>query len=194
MNTMTKILLPAALLVFLTAGCYTQLYRPEGAAMSQAGPYDQIYNRYDSTAIDTTLTQPETTDVYPEDNYGWSYWGRPRTRWGFDFYNFSPDYYWGYYGYYDYYSVPWWSRYYDPWYHWGWVPPSGPSEPPSRRDYGRRGNPGGGGSYSNPPPQQGGGSYAQPQPNPPAQRGDTQKEQPKKDDNNSNQRGGRRGR
>lgn len=192
MHTMTKTILITTLLVMLTAGCYTKMYRPEGERMGQAGPYDQIYNRYDSTAIDTTLTRPEITDVYPQEDYGWYSWGRPRTRWGFDFYNYSPGYYWTYYGYYDYYSVPWWNRYYDPWYGWGWAPPSGPSEPPSQRDYGRRGRSGeGGGPYAT-PPGQGGGSYAQPQQNPPQKREDTRKEQKKEED--SNKRGGRRGR
>ena len=192
---MTRMTLIVALLALFTAGCYTKLYRPGDAPMGQTGPYDRLYNRYDSTAIDTTLTQPEYEDTYTED-YGWSYWGRHRyPRWGFDFWNFSPDYYWSYYGYYDYYSVPWWQRYYDPWYYWGWTPPSGTSEPPAQREYGRRGRPTeGSGPYAAPPPG-GGGSYAQPQPQTPAQKPDDSRKQqqpPKPED--TNKREGRRGR
>jgi len=199
MHTMTKTVILAALLAFLTAGCYTKLYRPEGAPMGARGPYDQIYSRYDSTAIDTTLTKPEVSDVYPEDDYGWSYWGRSRyPRWGFDFWNFSPSYYWTYYGYYDYYAVPWWSRYYDPWYNGGWAPPAAPGEPPSQRNYGRRERPSGsGGSYA---PPAGGGGNSQPQsapPPPPQQQkpsGESQKQQSPPPQTDQNQRGGRRGR
>ena len=97
-----------ALFALLSSGCYTKFYRP-GMELSGRGPYDTLYNRYDSTAIDTTLTPPVITDEYPRRGYDsydsydrWSSWGRPRTRWGFDFYNYDPGYYRSYYGYYDY--------------------------------------------------------------------------------------------
>lgn len=165
------LLLTATLgLLILSTGCYTKLYRP---GMEDQGPFsaNTLYNRFDSTAIDTTLTKPETVDVYPGygyyDSYGWSQWGRPRgyTRWGFDFDRFSPDYYRSYYGYYDYYGRPWWHD----WNHnhnwWGGGGGSGGvSEPPSQRP-GRRSSEvnappvvGGGGGYSAPP------AYVQPSP------------------------------
>ena len=197
MKYMTKTILLAAMLSLLTAGCYTKFYRPD---MEQAGrgPYDSLYNRYDSTAIDTTLTKPEITDTYPNnDDYGWSTWGRPRgyTRWGFDFNNFTPDYYWTYYGYYDYYSRPWWDRYNDPWWYWGWNGNGTPAEPPSQRDYGRRGHPQDGGGYQAPPPSSGsGGSYVNPAPaNPPADRKDNSGSKDQKQ-GDTNKREGRRGR
>jgi hypothetical protein len=189
---MKTILFSAVLLSLLTAGCYTKFYRPD---MEQAGrgPYDTLYDRYDSTAIDTTLTKPEATETYPEDNYGWSYWGRPRgyTRWGFDFNNFSPDYYWTYYGYYDYYSRPWWDRYYDPWWYWGGGGSIAPSEPPSQRDYGRRGQPGGDNSVTPPPAPSGGETYTTPAPAPSNDRKNDQGGQKQGD---TNKREGRRGR
>jgi len=162
------LLLAAALgLVITSTGCYTKLYRP---GMEDAGPFSSqsLYNRYDSTAIDTTLTKPEVADSYPDygnyDYYGWSQWGRPRgyTRWGFDFDRFSPNYYWSYYGYYDYYSRPWWHDWNNrnPWWY-GPGTPGAPGEPPSQRP-GRRSsevNPQapniGGGGYSG-----GGATYA----------------------------------
>ncbi len=202
MNTMTKTILLAAVLALLTAGCYTKLYRPEGMAMDQRGPYDQIYNRYDSTAIDTTLTPPEYS--YPEDDYGWYYWGQSRyPRWGFDFWNYSPGYYWSYDGFYDYYGTPWWSRYSDPWYHWGWSPPSEPQEPPSQRNFGRRERPSGsGGDYAPPPSGGSGGGYAPPQSTPPPASPSPQqtpdqsvkKQTPPPPSGDQNQRSGRRGR
>jgi hypothetical protein len=105
-------MIPAVVGVLLTAGCYTQFYRP-GMEQAGTGPYDQLYDRYDSTAIDTTLTSEDWsgTGTYPEDRWdNWYSWGglRRHPRWGFDFDAFSPGYYWSYYGYYDYYGVPWW--------------------------------------------------------------------------------------
>jgi hypothetical protein len=189
---MTKITLMAALLSLLSAGCYTKFYRPD---MEQAGrgAYDTLYNRYDSTAIDTTLTKPEGGTTYPEDNYGWSTWGRPRgyTRWGFDFDNFEPNYYWTYYGYYDYYSRPWWDRYYDPWWNGGGNGNGTPTEPPSQRDYGRRAVPNDGGNYTAPPPAPSGGSYSSPPPPPP---NNDQKNQGNQKQEDKNKREGRRGR
>ena len=130
-------------LLIMSTGCYTKLYRP---GMEDNGPFSMgsLYNRYDSTAIDTTLTKPETVTVYPNnDPYyydNWSAWGRPRgyTRWGFDFDRFSPNYYNSYYGYYDYYGRPWWQD----WNHnhggrWWGGSPGAPGEPPSQRP-GRR--------------------------------------------------------
>jgi hypothetical protein len=131
------------LMLLLSAGCYTKFYRP--GMETAGGTNETLYNRNDSTAIDTTLTQDTSqyydTYTYPDSRWdSWSYWGRPRgvTRWGFDFNNFSPDYYWSYYGYYDYYGTPWWSSWYSPWY--GYYPggTTGPSEPPSQRPRGRR--------------------------------------------------------
>lgn len=145
MKTRILILLATLGLVVLSTGCYTKLYRP---GMEDNGPFSQstLYNRYDSTAIDTTLEKPEYSGsyAYPQDNYyydNWSYWGRPRgvTRWGFDFNRFSPNYYYGYYGYYDYYGRPWWQDWNR--HHGGhWWGPGGtgePGEPPSQRP-GRR--------------------------------------------------------
>lgn len=157
-----RILLLAATLglLVLSTGCYTKLYNPN---MEDQGPFssNSLYNRYDSTAIDTTLTKPETVDVYPGygyyDNYGWSQWGRPRgyTRWGFDFDRFSPDYYRSYYGYYDYYGRPWWHNWNNNHHWWGGGGSGGVSEPPSQRP-GRRS------SDVNAPPAVGGGGYSAP--------------------------------
>ena len=168
--------------------------------MAGRGPYDSLYNRYDSTAIDTTLTKPEIVDTYPNtgtyDDYGWSNWGRPRGRtlWGFDFYNYSPGYYWTYYGFYDYYSRPWWDRYYDPWWYWGWNGSGTPAEPPSQRDYGRRGNAGSGGGYQAPPPSGGGGGYNTPPPSSPPPKQETPNATKNQPQGDSNKRDGRRGR
>lgn len=160
--------LPAVLIVaasLLLAGCYTKFYRP-GMEMGE-GEYGTLYDRYDSTAIDTTLTAEDWGggDYYPDTYDSWYYWGRPRgvTRWGFDFYNFSPGYYWSYYGYYDYYGVPWWHNSYRnyPW----WYSDGGrytPSEPPSQRPGGRTHTAPGGGSVVA-PGGTGGGSVAAPQ-------------------------------
>jgi hypothetical protein len=164
--------LPLALLALLIAGCYTQFYRP-GMNMAGQGPYDTLYNRNDSTAIDTTLTA-DTTQYYPPDERwnSWYYWGRPRgyTRWGFDFNNFSPDYYWSYYGYYDYYGTPWWYDWYGPGY-WGNNPWGGtgvPAEPPSQRPHGRRDYGSSGANAQPAPTQSGSPTYAQPSnPSPP---------------------------
>jgi hypothetical protein len=151
-------LIPAAAVIFLTAGCYTQFYRPDMESARTVASDSQLYTRYDSTAIDTTLRR-DTSDVYDRypDDYGWNYWGRPRgyTRWGFDFNNFDPAYYWTYYGYYDYYGRPWWYNYYDARRGW-WTnnPPvtTGPAEPPSKRR-GRLGDsPGSGESNVTPAP------------------------------------------
>ncbi|MCB9367278.1 MAG: hypothetical protein H6506_02085 [Calditrichaeota bacterium] len=193
-----RILLLAAVLglVILSTGCYTKLYRP---GMEDMGPFSQstLYNRYDSTAIDTTLTKPETVDVYPNnynDYYGWSSWGRPRgyTRWGFDFDRFSPNYYWSYYGYYDYYGRPWWqdwNRYNNPWWYYGGG--SGePGEPPSQRPGRRSSDTGvppaviGNGGYASPP------VYVNPAPAPAQPDPNTQKSPPAED--NSQKRNGKR--
>ena len=98
------IALPILLIAFALSGCYTKFYKP-GMEMAN-DPYSQLYNRNDSTAIDTTLTKGDWdgSNQYPNyDDYRnnnnsydrWNYWGRPRnrTRWGFDFDNFYPDYY-----------------------------------------------------------------------------------------------------
>lgn len=174
----------------ILSGCYTQFYRP-GMEMSGRGPYDTLYNRYDSTAIDTSLTKPEYADQYPPQESGydqWNYWGRPRTRWGFDFYNYDPSYYHSYYGYYDYYSVPWWQNYgYNPgWWYGPWQPGT-PGEPDQPRDRGRRDYGAGGGVISTPP----GGAVTTPPPTPPGAPTPPKKEE-KKDD--TNKRDGRRGR
>lgn len=199
MKTIVKIWVPVLALAVLTTGCYTKFYR---SGMEQPGsPYGQIYNRHDSTAIDTTLTREDWAgpDTYPESSYynNWSSWGwrRGYPRWGFDFNNFSPDYYWSYYGYNDYYSTPWWyNSYWDPWHRGpGWYYGS-PGEPPSQRERGRR-EPGGiGGSPSAPPPPPSVASPSSPAPPaPPPQRkdgGNTDQKQGSDD----NKRGGRRGR
>jgi len=174
----------AAIAVWLlVVGCYTQFYRPTVNGTPEAISSETLYDRYDSSAIDTTLTKDES---YPGTGYDyydrWDYWGRPRsmTRWGFDFYNYSPPYYWGYYGWEDYYGYPWWhSGYYDYW--WGYRPGTGsPGEPPSKRPFPRRENTGGSSPSVEPPPSpppahvapHGGGST----PSRPS------KESPKKDD------------
>lgn len=207
-----KVMLPAIVLTLLTAGCYTKFYRP---GMEQgSGPFGQIYNRYDSSAIDTTLTKPEYqgyTTYYPEYQIydDWYDWGRPRhqrTRWGFDFYNFSPDYYWSYYGYYDYYGTPWWRSWYDP-YYWRypyWGHSAEPVEPPSKRPGDRGRFDGGGSSYSAPSVSgSSGGSYANPPAAPPPsspapaakqQTTNATKQQPQQSSGDSNKREGGRGR
>jgi hypothetical protein len=169
MNYKHILIVPVILLPLLLAGCYTQFYRP-GMEQGGNGPYGTLYNRYDSTAIDTTLTPPEPGEMQsypPVEDYGWQYWGRPRgyTRWGFDFNNFEPDYYSSYYGYFDYYGRPWWNSYYNPGYG-GWYGGNNgygvPAEPPSKRGAGRgrdEGQPAGGG-YSPPPAPPAGGGYA----------------------------------
>jgi hypothetical protein len=168
------IIIAMAAATLCCTGCYTKFYRP-GMEQGGNGPYESLYNRYDSTAIDTTLRAEDwqAKDSYPDNDNTydrWSYWGSPRgrTRWGFDFYNFSPDYYWSYYGFNDYYGTPWWyNPYWDPWYggH-GNGTPGIPGEPPSRRP-GKAGDESGGsggGSYASPPPQPASSpAYAQPQ-------------------------------
>lgn len=198
MKTILKIWIPVLALALLTAGCYTKFYRP-GMERPDAA-YSQLYNRYDSTAIDTTLTREDWSapDTYPESPYynNWSYWGwrRGYPRWGFDFYNFSPDYYWSYYGYNDYYGTPWWhTPYWDPWYRGpGWYN-QGPGEPPSQRERGRR-EPGGigGGPNAAPAPPPAVANPSAPPPNNPPQRkdgGNTDQKQ-----SGDDKRGGRRGR
>jgi hypothetical protein len=203
-------MVPAVALVLFSAGCYTQLYRPdmEGVRQRQEA---RIYNRYDSTAIDTTLRAD--TSVYQQDyryldSYGWNTWGRPRgyTRWGFDFDRFDPSYYWSYYGYYDYYSRPWWDTWYDP--YWGWGNYGGGSsggsgEPAGRRPGGgrdRNGGTGTGGGTYVAPPAAGNPSYAAPASPPPAKNpsGEAVKDPPKNNNNGNSDTpkkpGGGRGR
>ncbi|MBK6764955.1 MAG: hypothetical protein IPG71_01230 [bacterium] len=156
MKTRVLPLLATLGLLILSTGCYTKLYNPN---REDQGPYstNTLYDRFDSTAIDTTLTKPDVVDVYPNnDYYGWSTWGRPRgyTRWGFDFDRFSPNYYWSYYGYYDYYSRPWWHDWNRGGHWWNGGGGGGISEPPSQRP-GRRSSDAG-----VPPPIVGGGSYS----------------------------------
>ena len=158
------IALPAVLVWLFVTGCYTKLYRPGFNGPPETMTSETLYERYDSSAIDTTL---ERTDVFGEtypggyDNYDrydrWDTWGRyrPRTRWGFDFYNYSPPYYSGYYGWEDYYGYPWWYSY-DHGY-WGGRGGGGtvaPGEPPSKRPFGRRdgGDSGGSPPSVSPPP------------------------------------------
>jgi hypothetical protein len=153
-------------------GCYTQLYRPTVNGTPEAISSETLYDRYDSSAIDTTLKKTESYPSASSDYYDrWDYWGRsrPMTRWGFDFNNYYPPYYWGYYGWEDYYGNPWWySGYYDYW--WGYPTGSGaPSEPASKRPYGRDPNTGGNSGGSAPavqPPPSPPPSYANPQNNP----------------------------
>jgi hypothetical protein len=160
--------------------------------MSARGPYDTLYNRYDSTAIDTTLTKPEILDQYPtqyQSYDSWNTWGRPRTRWGFDFYGYDPGYYNSYYGYYDYYSVPWWQHYgYDPGWWYGRGRPGVPGEPDQPRDRGRRDY--GAGIGGTAPPAAPGGTITVPVTPPPA----PPKKDPPKKEEDSNKRDGRRGR
>jgi len=187
-------LLPALLLTLLATGCYTKLYRPgmDQSRMQQ----ESLYNRYDSTAIDTTLVPGEVDEnYYRDDYYGWSQWGRPRrTIWGMDYYGYTPGYYYGYYGYNDYYGTPWWYNYYDPYYPY-YPPGSGtPAEPPSKRDGGRRQRPssgGGSGTYSAPAPPPAAGS---PTYNPPSQPSNLPADKGGKDSTDDQKRGGRRGR
>jgi len=188
-----------ALFTLLSAGCYTKFYRP-GMDMAGRGTYDTLYDRDDSTAIDTTLMPDTSTyyDQYPDDSRGWSYWGRPRgsTRWGFDFYNFSPDYYWSYYGYNDYYGTPWWYDWYDAgyWRNNPWGGTGVPGEPPSQRPRGRR-DYGSSGANAQPPPSSSGSpTYSQPTNNsnspPPA----TKNDNGAKKQSDDGKRDGRRGR
>lgn len=189
------------LTLLLSAGCYTKFYRP--GMETAGGSYETLYNRYDSTAIDTTLTQEdyEGSSSYPDDRWNtWYYWGRPRgvTRWGFDFNNFSPDYYWSYYGYYDYYGTPWWNSWYSPWY--GYYPngTTGTGEPPSKRPRGRR-DQDNSGTYSAPS-----GStttspvYSQPSNNnnnpPPTSKSGNDTKQQQSGSSDSNKRDGKKGR
>jgi hypothetical protein len=140
-------------------GCFTQLYRPTVNGTPEAMSSETLYDRYDSSAIDTTLTKTESYPDASTDYYDrWDYWGRsrPMTRWGYDFYNYSPPYYSGYYGWEDYYGNPWWysSGYYDYWYGYP-VGTGAPSEPASKRPFGRSPDTGGGGGSSpavQPPP------------------------------------------
>ena len=171
-QTIFALLITSLFIALVSSGCYTKLYRP---GMETDGPFSSntLYNRYDSSAIDTTLLREDwIRDYYPDD--GWSYWGGYRDsyhhpRWGFDFYNFSPGYYSSYYGYYDYYGSPWWYRnnYHRPWYYGGGGYGGGGDigEPPSQRD-GRRTRPGysdGTGAYGTPPSGgTGGTTYQQP--------------------------------
>ena len=159
--------IPAAAFMLLIAGCYTQLYKP---GMEQASRQQEtLYNRYDSTAIDTTLREDTTQyyGAYPDP--GWYYWGRARhyPMWGTDYDYYTPDYYWGYSGYDNYYGTPWWYGYggYGRGYGGGGYGGS-PSEPPSKRGGHRSHDNGGSGSYAAPPAAPGGSpSYA----NPPSQ-------------------------
>lgn len=167
MKNARLLLIPTALFIFLIAGCYTQMYRPD---MEPANRRQQatLYNRYDSTAIDTTLA-PDTTDYYETyPDYGWNDWGRPRQGpiWGWDYNSYMPDYYWGYYGYDSYYGVPWWHNWYDPYYPYNPGGGGGPAEPPSKRG-GRRSHDTSGGSYATPPASSGTSpAYATPPPAP----------------------------
>jgi len=168
-QTLSALLITSLFIALVSSGCYTKLYRP---GMEMNGPYstNQLYNRYDSSAIDTTLTRDDwIRDYYPDDN--WYDWGGYRgyyqqPRWGFDFYHFSPGYYSSYYGYYDYYGYPWWYRnhYTRPWYYGGYSSPGGIAEPPSTRE-GRRTRPhynGGGSTYNSPPSGGGSSVYSNP--------------------------------
>jgi hypothetical protein len=197
MKSIKPILIIVALMMLLsTMGCYTKFYRP--GMESQTSAYDKLYIANDSTAIDTMLTEDKSggSTSYPNNDDRWYYWGRPRgyTNWGFDFYNFSPGYYWTYQGYYDYYGTPWWNNnYYDPW----WNPSGGngvPSEPPSQREHGRR-EYDGGGSYASPPAA--GGSYVAPpaaNPTPPKKATENARKDTNNNNNNdNNKRDGRRG-
>jgi hypothetical protein len=149
------LLLPALAVWLLMTGCYTQFYRASVNGPPEAISAETLYDRYDSSAVDTTLTKGESYPGGYSSGYDyydrWDLWGRPRfqTRWGFDFYNYSPPYYWGYYGWEDYYGNPWWySGYYDSWYPYGTTTPGTPAEPPSKRPFGRRD----GENSSSPPP------------------------------------------
>jgi hypothetical protein len=203
-HTLLALLLTGILAMLVTSGCYTKFYRP-GMEMNGSFSSDQLYERYDSSAIDTTLTRQDWyPDYYPYNsdysgnNYGWNDWGRPRgyTRWGFDFYNFSPGYYHSYYGYYDYYGSPWWNRSYNrrPWYY-GGGGSAGPSEPPSQRD-GRRqreGSRGPGGAYSPPGTPSSGGVYQAPRnPQAPPPKAVKNPAPAKKPEGNSQKRTGKR--
>lgn len=197
MRRITLVLLPAALLAFLATGCYTKLYRP---GMEQMGQDQTLYERYDSTAIDTTLIAEELErDTYTPYNDDWSYWGQRRpTRWGFDFYNWTPGYYYGYYGYNDYYGSPWWYNYWDPWYGPGGQP-GVPGEPPSKREGGRRqrnsGGSGGSGAVAAPAaPPASTPTYGNPSPPPPASPPKETSKNPPSKPADDGKRGGKRGR
>lgn len=187
-----------ALFAILSAGCYTKFYRP--GMETAGGANETLYNRYDSTAIDTTLTREDYvgSSSYPDDRWNsWYYWGRPRgyTRWGFDFHNFSPDYYWSYYGYYDYYGTPWWYDWNTPWY-WRNYPggTTTPGEPPSQRPRGRRDQDAGGNYIQSAPAPSSSPVYVQPNTNttPPPITKDGNDDSKKSSD--SNKRDGKKGR
>jgi hypothetical protein len=185
MKMIWLVMIPGVLLMLLVSGCYTQFYKP-GMEQGYAMRGDTaLYNRYDSTAIDTSLTRPEE-NYNP--GYGWQDWGRQyRPSWDWDFYGYTPDYYWGYYGYNNYYGTPWWYNYYNPWYP-SYPPGSGqPAEPPSQRQGGRRQHSTSTGNVTPAPPP------AAPTYTPPAQ---NQNPPPPSsgNDNNDNGRSGRRGR
>jgi hypothetical protein len=186
MKHIALLLIPAILILLLVSGCYTQLYRP---GMEQANRQQQatLYNRYDSTAIDTTL-RADTTGYQEYPNDSWYDWGRPVPYspgpiWGWDYY--SPPYYWDYFGYNNYYGTPWWYNYpYSPGYHGGHYGGS-IAEPPSKRGGGRSHDNSGGGSYVAPPPPSNPPTYATPPPSsPPPQSGNS---------GDDNKRGGKRG-
>ncbi len=148
--------IPAVVLWLFVTGCYTKLYRSGINGTQDTYSNDILYDRYDSSAIDTSLTKDDVfPDTYPTgyDYYNyydrWDTWGRyrPRTRWGFDFYSYSPPYYSGYYGWEDYYGYPWWYSWDRGYWHGGGGTPGTPGEPPSKRPVGRRDE-----SPQNPPP------------------------------------------
>ena len=189
MKHVTPLLIPAILILFLVSGCYTQFYRP---GMEQANRPQQatLYNRYDSTAIDTTLRADTTYDEYPYDS--WYDWGRPVPYpnggpiWGWDYY--TPPYYWDYSGYNNYYGVPWWYNY--PYYNGynGGRYYGGIAEPPSQRNGGRSHDNSGSGSYVAPPPASGAPTYAAPAPSSPPPQGNNGQS-----GSNDGKRGGQRG-
>ncbi|HEY3296978.1 MAG TPA: hypothetical protein VGL38_16210 [bacterium] len=192
MKRLFSLLIPAVLFIFLITGCYTQLYKPDMES-ARAHPQASLYNRYDSTAIDTSLRRDSTVyyEQYPD--YGWSYWGRPRHEpiWGWNYDNYMPDYYWGYYGYDNYYGRPWWDNYngYYPYYPGGST--GTPAQPPDKRSGGRRSHDTGGGSYATPPASSPPPAYGTPPPsNPPAGSPPPDNGDAKKDDG---KRGGKRG-
>ena len=190
MKHVRYLLIPAALFLFVFSGCYTQLYRPDMES-SHRQQQATLYDRYDSTAIDTTLRR-DTTDYYygSYPDPGWYGWGRPRQEpiWGWDNSYSMPGYYGDYYGYDNYYGTPWWYGYGPgyPNYH-GNYGNGVPAEPPSKRSGGRRSHDGGG-SYANPPaapanpPTYANPPASTPPPNPPADNG-----------NDDGKRGGKRG-
>ena len=166
-KTVTALFVTSVFVMLLSSGCYTKFYQP---GMEMEGPFssNELYSRYDSSAIDTTLTREDYIQDYYPGNNGWYDWGSyrnyPHTRWGFDFYNFSPGYYHTYYGYYDYYGTPWWNRYGynrgNNWWYRGYGGGHGgtPGEPPEQRE-GRRTRDtytGGGSTYTQPGGSSGG--------------------------------------